>query len=213
MLFIQSAALVIAAVGLAIVGYRLLRFPAIGLNRLSDHDLGRLEGSLTDLRRVIVIAHEIEDPEHELRAAVQENFRRGVKYLFLISKSTARNELKGYYRIFKTLAEIVIEKHDLQHDPNVLVEIQGLPYDWPDYPYVFYEAEVNGSGSTFIAFRGSQAKEGIADFYSPVPARYAHTIARAVLSEAPHPIEITADQFTDNSNVVSISSGRSREKA
>lgn len=196
--------LAIVVAGISVAGYYLLRFPERGLpGRLNVRDLGRIEGALPALQRVIVIADQVEDPADELRKAVKKNLANGVHYLFLISKSRGQMELDGYYRIFETLASIV--KRHQQADGAGTVDIQELPYDWPDYPYVFYETKDQAGSLSFVAFRGNERKEGIAEFYSPVDARYAYTIARAVLSEAPQQIQVTADQFPDGSNVVGIS--------
>jgi hypothetical protein len=194
--------LAIVAVGISVAGYYLLYFPERGLpGRLSVHDIGRIEGTLPGLLRVIVIADQVEDPTNELRKAVEKNLANGVHYLFLVSKSRGQTELDGYYLIFKTI-KVIITKRLQRTDGIGTVDIQELPYDWPDYPYVFYETEDQAGSISFVAFRGNQPKEGIAEFYSQVDAHYAYTIARAVLSEAPQPIQVTADQFADGSNVV-----------
>jgi hypothetical protein len=197
---ISALALIAAAVGIVLIGYRLLKFPHEGLpNLFSYHKLGSIEGNLPDLQRVIVVAHSIEDPQNELREAVKKNFSKGIRYLFLVSKSTAQDELQGYYKIFRTLAEIVTKS-----GPN-LVDIQELPYDWPSFPYVLYETRpADSSEPNFLVFRGSQKKEGIADYYSPVDSGPAYIIARAVLSDSPHPITVRSDQFEQASNVLSF---------
>ena len=152
-----------------------------------------------------MIADQIEDPEDELRRAVKHNFQKGVHYLFLISKSRAPQELDRYVKIFMTLAEIITKKNDL-------VEIRQLPYDWPDYPYVFYETlSTSAPRATFIAFRGNQRREGIADEYFGVPPHFAHTIAVSVLSGAPEKIVVEAEDFETPTNVVPISAVRGKD--
>src|ERR1700688_1022405 len=200
----------VIALGLLAVAYRLLRYPYKGLSSVFDtHALGRLERSLPFLKRVIVIATKVEDPQNELRKAVKANFNRGVRYLFLISKSTARDALNGYYQIFQTLARIEGKSAEANH----LVDIQELPYDWLDYPYVFYELrEPDTNESSFVAFRGNQQLEGIADLYSPVTPRYAHTIASAVLSGAPQPIAVRSDQFKEAGKLLAFSQERHQEQ-
>jgi hypothetical protein len=205
MMVFMTIVLLGVGIGLAIVGYHLIRFPHEGLkNIISYHALGEIEGSLPDLERVIVVADRIEDPEHELRDAVRANFAKGVRYLFLVSKSTAQAELQGYYKIFRALAEIVTK-----NPVTNLVDIQELPYDWPNFPYVFYETKSKGASQpNFVAFRGSQRREGIADFYSPVESGAAYILARAVLSDSPHPITVTSDQFEEAGNVLSFPEDR-----
>lgn len=187
------------AVALAAIGYRLLRFPEEGLKTVfSYRTLGQIEGSLPDLERVIVVAHRVEEPTHELREAVKLNFRRGLKYLFLVSQSTAEEELLGYYKIFRALAEIETKK-----SATDLVDIQELPYDWPNFPYVFYETRARGTAEpSFVAFRGNQKQEGIANFYSPVEGPNAYILARAVLSDSPHPIGVRSEQFEEAAKVL-----------
>ena len=108
---LQYLVLAGVAVGIGVVAYSVLRLPRNGLVGPFDvRVLGRIEGSLPDLKRVIVIADQIEDPEDELRRAVKHNFQKGVHYLFLISKSRAPQELDRYVKIFMTLAEIITKK-------------------------------------------------------------------------------------------------------
>lgn len=191
----------IAAIGICFAGYYLLYFPERGLpGRLSVHDLGRIESTVPNLSRVIVIADHVEDPVDELRRAVEKNLANGVDYLFLISKSKGQKELDGYYRIFATLPSIVTTRCQ-KADEVGKVDIQELPYDWQDYPYVFYESKDSAGSTSFGAVRGNEPREGIAEFYSVVDARYAYTIGRAVLSEAPRAIQVTADQFPDSSQL------------
>ncbi len=191
---------IVLVIGTAVLGYRLVAHPYIGLkNLLTVDDLGRLEATLPSLVRVIVIADHVEDPQDELRAAVEANFRRGVQYLFLVARSKAVKESNRYYRIFKTLAEIAADEAGI---PGTipLVDIQALPSEWPRPPFIFYEIRENGA-TRFIAVRGNQLREGIADFYTLINPDYAHMIATSVLSVAPQPISISQEQFS-KSNVI-----------
>lgn len=199
---------------LSIVGvgaYQLLKHPYKGLQRLlTVNDLGRLEGTLPNLNRVIVIADHVEDPQDELRDAVKANFQRGVQYLFLVSKSKAPKEVRGFFRIFEVLAGVITDNlgdHALRADQ--LVKIQSLPYDWPTFPYIFYELDTK-SESRFLAIRGNQLKEGIAEFYTPVEPAYAHMIAAAVLSGAPEPIPTDESKFKQ-SDVLPIDKSQKKE--
>jgi len=89
------------------------------------------------------------------------------------------------------MAKIVAARSERDIPVKDLVEIKRLPYDWPDYPYIFYQCWTDESPEkkTTVAFRGNQQREGIADSYEPVPARSAASIARAVLGGAPVSIE------------------------
>jgi hypothetical protein len=191
--------LLVAGVGAVV--FRLLSKPHLGLATvLTVHELGKLEASLPSLVSVTVIAHKVEAPENELRKAVEKNLKNGVSYRFLVSKNTASDELQGYYRIFEVLASIAKKTQ--------LVQIQSLPYNWVEVPYIFYEVRDGGSTeSRYIAVRGTQALEGITDYYTKVEPGYAQMIAGAVLSDAPYPITIQEEQLA-RSNVIPITSAR-----
>lgn len=195
--------LAIVVAGISVAGYYLLRFPERGLpGRLNVRDLGRIEGALPALQRVIVIADQVEDPADELRKAVKKNLANGVHYLFLISKSRGQMELDGYYRILRRSPQ------SSRDTSKQMGQERWISKSYPTIgriiPTCFMKLKTRQAAS-FVAFRGNERKEGIAEFYSPVDARYAYTIARAVLSEAPQQIQVTADQFPDGSNVVGIS--------
>lgn len=192
--------LLVATVGIA--SYFLLRYPERGLKDvLSVKDLGILEGSLKDLSQVVVVADHVEAPSDALRQAVEKNLARGVQYRFLISQSKAADELDGYYQLFEALAKIARKRSGT--DVRELVNIQQLPYDWVETPYIFYRLPAQESPDSFryVAVRGNQRYEGIADFYSYLEPEYAHMIGRAILADAPSPIIVSSEQFKD-SNVV-----------
>lgn len=146
--------------------------------------LGTLEGSVPNLVRVMVVANRIEKPEGVLGQAVEDNFAKNVQYLFLISPSTAADEKKGYFKIFEAYQQI---KSPSKH----LLDIKALPFEWDDYPIIFYQYE-NDEKLASVAFRGSDIKKGITRFYERVPAEYAHTIAKSLLADAPKDIDQSA---------------------
>lgn len=189
---------VIAVVSALLLVTRLLSSPHIGIPHVfTVHDLGRLESSFQDLISVIVIANTVDDPKDELRHAVEQNFSRGVKYRFLISKSNAERELNGYYRIFEVLSEIA-QRHKAPHELDHLVSIEALPYEWLEYPFVFYELRDADHGRTwFVAVRGTKRLKGIAPYYVKVEPEYAHMIARAVMSDAPSSLIVSRPQFKE----------------
>ena len=119
--------------------------------------LGRLEGDIPDLERVIIMCHKVEPPDGALRDAVERNFGRGVRYLFLISHEHAHEELRGYYRIFQALAQIHIDRKGGAKAIEDLVDIKKLLYTWDDYPYIFYQSRTAGDLQT-VAYRGSQRR-------------------------------------------------------
>ena len=163
--------------------------------------IGLIERDLTHLRTVIVLADTVERPTAELSEAVEYNFSRGVKYLFLVSNNRLPQQLDGYYGIFEALARIVLKR-----TPNSsatlrdLIDIQQLPYNWDDYPYIFYRLELPSGEIKTLAFRGDKLHKGIAEHYGRVDPIYAHTIARAIMADAPRPLPVTdfggaRDQF------------------
>lgn len=50
-------------------------------------ELARFEEELPPGSAVIVLAHTIENPQEALRAAVQDSFQQGIRYIFLVSQS------------------------------------------------------------------------------------------------------------------------------
>ena len=161
--------------------------PLRRLRRISVHELGQIEGELRDLVRVLVMCNKVQDPRNALRKAVEKNFARNVKYIFLISSRHADKELTGYFTIFETLAKIHIARSRTELAVSDLVEIMQLGYKWDDYPYVFYQMG-EGNNLHTIAFRGTDRGEGIATFYEQVDPHYAHTIAVATLADGPQPL-------------------------
>ena len=155
------------------------------------------------LEQVIVVAHKIEEPTDVLRESVKRNFSKGVRYLFLVSHSNAKNELReGYYRDFELIAQRSIKKYERYFEVSDLVKIHQLPYEWDDYPYIFYRVRDSAAERVkTIAFRGLEKLEGIANKYIYVPPAYARTIAKAILADAPVPLlaykEFADDEFDD----------------
>ena len=150
----------------------------LGLESLKREKLATLEANFTNLVRVMVVAKEIEKPEGELADAVERNFKNGVKYLFLISKSNVNKELEKYYHIFAAYQKI--------NNPNEpLLNIKALPFDWNYCPIVFYQCD--NEDKLHSAYRGSEV-EGIAEYYERLPDEYAHTIAQSLLADAPEDV-------------------------
>lgn len=148
--------------------------------------LGKIEKELDRLDQVIVVASQVERPDSTLADAVIDNMRDGVSYLFLVSKSKATDELKGYYLVFEALARIAAEDVSKVHE---LIKIQKLPYDWVDVPYIFYRYKNESqSGYEVLGFKGNKRECGIAPFYERIPSLHAITICAALLEAAPEDI-------------------------
>ena len=121
-------------------------------------DIGVIERDLPNLRMVIVIADKVERPASLLSEAVEQNFIRGVKYLFLVSADRTKEE-DGYYKLFEQLAKIVIKRGlSVNKKLEELIQIQSLPYKWEDYPHIFYRIELPEGGLRTLAFRGDKRK-------------------------------------------------------
>lgn len=157
---------------------------------ISVNKLGIIERDLQNLKQVVVVAHIVEKPDSALELAVERNFAKGIRYLFLVSGSNAAQELKGYYLIFKALAEIAIAKTNKNINLKALVEIKKLTFNWPDVPYIFYQCLDESTGEKkIIAYRGNQKGEGIADYYERLSDSQSMAISRALLAEAPSEIK------------------------
>ena len=148
--------------------------------------LGEIEGIATGLENVIIICNKIEDPmgdnSMELVRSVKDNFKRGVKYYFLISPSNIEQQ-EGYYEIFKGYAHESIRKKKLYTSLDQLINIQPLDYEWSDYPYIFYrcKTEVRENPYFSFAFRGTESGAGISELYVFVEPEVAHTLLSSTL--------------------------------
>jgi len=181
-------------------------------NGIAVRDLGAIERDMQNLRRVIVVADKVAKPSSILEEAVEYNFARNVQYTFLVSRDRAQREINGYYAIFKAYAQLVIDQRGYGKVEE-LVQILRLPYNWDDYPYIFYTVNVPTHGEKTLAFRGDQLHEGIAHHYGRIEPALAHTIARALVSEAPSSlstIEVERGHFDAGSNVIEFTSPKEK---
>lgn len=151
---------------------------------ISVEDLGRIEGNLPNLVRVLVVADQIEKPDGSLGQAVEANFAKGVDYLFLISASKAATEKSRYYKLFEAYAQI-------RGANSKSLDIKALPFEWDSYPIIFYQTRDATNALATIAFRGTELREGIASRYERVPTEYAHTVATSLLADAPSDVVVT----------------------
>ncbi len=155
-----------------------------GTKLLSIEQLGILEASVPGLVRVMVVADRIEKPEGSLSRAVEDNFAKNVKYLFLVSGSKAVGERDGYYKLFEAYQK-------MKNPSQELIDIKALPFEWDDYPIIFYHC-TNGGSSAVMAFRGTELKEGITEHYERIPTEFAHTISKTLLADAPKELALSA---------------------
>jgi len=186
-----------------IKNYRNLRprqangFPLPVGKQITVRELARIEGGIRDLVRVVVAAHCVEPPTDELRVAVENNLERRVHYHFLVSGSRGDEEIDGYYQIFRAIAHIVIKRAKLEAKVEDLVTISRLPFEWNHKPHIFYQAKGTHGKLASMVLTGNQKNEGIAEWYERLLPEYAHTIALALLSDAPTPLTVTEEEFQE----------------
>lgn len=161
---------------------------------ISLDKLALIERCTVNLEQVIVAADVVRDPAGSpLLVPVKVNFGRQVKYLFLVSKSRAAEELAGYYRVFEAYAQIELGPDATQSELKELIDIRELSYDWTTYPHVFYQARNSDGEKTTVAFRGNSLGVGYSDKYTRLGPEEAHTIATAILADAP--VSLVQDDF------------------
>jgi hypothetical protein len=162
------------------------------LTELTKNNWAHFEKTVPNLITVIVVAHKVSRPQGELLDAVIENLQKRVRYKFLVSHSTAKTDENVWYGMFEQIARALKTDGQLDGAVGDAVEILKLPYDWDDYPYVFY-LQGNRSGvteevRTTVAFRGTDQKKGICSSYKEVPPEEAQTLARVLMQGPPGPI-------------------------
>lgn len=114
---------------------------------------------------------------------MESNFEKRVNCLFLISHRNAISERGRYYRLFEAYAH-------MYNSAAEALDIKALPFEWDDYPIIFYQTRNANGDLASIAFRGAELREGIANSYERVPSQYAHTIATSLLADAPSDITL-----------------------
>lgn len=176
--------------------------------------LAIVERDLPNLKQVIVVADRLEKPSSTLEDAVEDNFKKGVKYLFLVSHSTAERELTGYFLIFEALAKIALSESGKNVNIRDHVEIKRLPYDWPDVPYIFYQYSPDDTDERYtVAFRGNEKGEGIAEFYEHLSSSSSKAIIMALLAEAPAEIRANLKLVDNTVSEISQSAAQSGSSA
>lgn len=143
----------------------------------NDKFLGKVEGNNNMLKEVVVVAHQIEEPNGGLLESVKSNFRKKVIYRFIISHSSYEEEKEKYIRVFQGYAQAE-SPEGTNYDS--LVKLHKMNDAWSDVPYIFYRCESGGEKEFIFGYRGSQLNEGIADNYVLMEPQQAHTIFRLV---------------------------------
>ena len=158
--------------------------------------IGIIERDIYQLKRVIVVANQIEKPINTLQDAVEDNFREGVEYLFLISRSKGQVERSRYYRIFEQLARIAA--NDQESSFTELIQIKSLTYEWLYPPHIFYQyIEKKSNKLHTVCFKGynGSRRKGIASYYEVISGSEAEPLLQSLLADAP--VE-TEDLFVVN---------------
>lgn len=173
-------------------------------DRLLVSGLGKVEQGVTNLREVVVICHQVENPRNDLLAAVRANLVNGVRYRFFVSKSNYESERNRYYKFFEVIAEMAAMDKPEATVKN-LVALEPLPFDWQDKPpFVFYRTSENGNTYT-VAYRGFNATKGIDDAYMRVDPYLGHAVLEMLLSATEAPSEdIKPTEFIESDKIIRV---------
>jgi hypothetical protein len=156
---------------------------ALKIDSLADFERDLPPGST-----VVVLAHTIENPRDSLRAAVQDNFQQGVRYIFLVSESQHRDNLEKYADFFKAIYTIAKSIAPARGDNSHIREtkfddifvILPLSGEWKSWPYVLYTVPTGLNSQKVFVFRGNQRQEGIAEQYVQLEAIEAEAFLNAI---------------------------------
>jgi hypothetical protein len=150
--------------------------------------LANFEKDLPPGSVVTVLAHTIDEPQDALRAAVQDNFQQGIKYIFLVSKSEFSRSIAEHHEFFEAIYVIArriapvrgsnAQIKDLSFDE--LFAIHALAGEWTSWPYVLYRIPSGNGKFNIVVFRGNQRKEGIAEQYVQLDAIEAEAFFNAI---------------------------------
>lgn len=183
-----SIALIAASIGALIYVFR---DPGRYSKYISVRNIGIIERDLSRLKRVIVVANQIDRPTGTLLEAVEDNFGEGVHYLFLVSKSQGISAREQWYQLFEAIARVVRYQKGLNIPVNNLVNIQTLDYEWPSEPHIFYQYESIGDNELkTVCFRGNSSGTGISEFYEIITDSSIEAMLRGLLGGAPSDVRI-----------------------
>lgn len=185
---ILSFALIAVSIGALVY---VLRDPGRYSKYISVRKLGIIERDLSRLKRVIVVANQIDRPTGTLLEAVEDNFSEGVHYLFLVSKSQGVSSREQWFQLFEAIARVVRKIKGLDIPVNKLVSIKTLDYEWPSEPHIFYQYEgLENSELITVCFRGNSSGYGISEFYEIITDSSVEAMLRGLLAGEPNEIEI-----------------------
>ena len=199
---IFSLALIAASIGTLI---HVFMDPGRYSKYISVRRLGIIERDLSRLRRVIVVANQIDRPTGTLLEAVKDNLSEGVHYLFLVSKSQGTSAREEWFQLFEAIARVVKYQKKLDIPTAELVNIKTLDYEWPSEPNIFYQYErTKDSGLTTVCYRGNSSGNGISEFYEIITDSSIEAMLRGLLGGAPSDVEIGNIVLDDDPNRAGI---------
>jgi hypothetical protein len=164
--------------------------------RMRLEDMSALENDINDLSDVIIVCHQIEEPEGKLLNAVKKNLSRGVRYTFLVSKDCYQLEVNRYFQFFVTTASILSETLATPIRVRELVRIRPLRMNWNDSPYIFYRAKKEDDSLATIVFKGDEMNQGICEVYNLIDPSIAPTIYNLLMESVDWQEEIQDQRFT-----------------
>jgi hypothetical protein len=197
-----SLALIAASIGTLI---HVFKDPGRYSKYISVRKVGILERDLLRLRRVIVVANQIDPPTGTLLEAVKDNFSEGVHYLFLVSKSQGTSAREEWFQLFEAIARVVKYQKKFDIPVDELVNIKTLDYEWPSEPHIFYQYEsTEDCELTTVCFRGNSSGHGISEFYEIITDSSIEAMLRGLLGGAPSDVEIGSIVLDDNPNRANV---------
>jgi hypothetical protein len=145
-------------------------------------ELANLENSISELSDIIIACHQIEQPKGLLLEAVERNMSRGIRYSFLISRSSFNSEKDSYYQIFLAIAKIVSVKYGVRKVED-LIRIKALRTEWKMFPTIFYKTIKDAKDiEATIVYRGTETEKGICTRYNLVDIDVASMLYDLIVS-------------------------------
>jgi hypothetical protein len=139
--------------------------------QMSLDEMSVLEQSIDNLAEVLIVSHQIQQPDGRLLNSVEKNFAKKVQYTFLISRDSYREEVTKDYSFFVDIANNFIENSStIQEGIEIdkFIRIIPLKINWDDNPYIFYITRKEDRVESAIVFRGNALNQGICDCYNLV---------------------------------------------
>jgi hypothetical protein len=153
--------------------------------RMSLDEMSALEKSIDNLAEVIIVCHQLQQPNGQLLKSVEKNFANKVQYTFLISRENYAEEVAKDRPFFVSVANSFVRNNsDIQKGTEIdkLIRIIPLNINWNDNPYIFYITKKEDLVESAIVFRGDAQNQGICNYYNVVERDSASTLYTLLLS-------------------------------